>query len=151
MNLYTTVKPVTVLVFHQGLTAFVFQNCVKLMLIKRGGGQGSQPGIRREVGNSLGSPELLANQKGDGMTMGGQKVAAKRDRRKQATPVRRGGVQKKAPQMRGVGAVREIRKCQKSINPLIPKLPFLRLVKQIAVYVASNNMQGFRCITEGFI
>ena len=108
------------------------------MLIKRGGGQGSQPGISREVENSLESPELLANQKGDGMTMGGQKVAAKRDRRKQATPVRRGGVQKKAPQMRGMGAVKEMQKCQKSTNLLIPKLPFLRLVKQIAVYVATG-------------
>ena len=97
------------------------------------------------------SPELLANQKGDGMTMGGQKVAAKRDRRKQATPVMRGGVQKKAPQMRGMGAVKEMQKCRKSTNLLIPKLQFLRLVKQIAVYVASNSMQGFRCITKGFI
>merc|ERR1719474_1843002 len=76
--------------------------------------------------------------------MGGLKVSAKRDRRKQATPVRRGGAQKKAPQMRGMVAVREIRKCRKSTNLLVPKLPFLRLVKQIAVYVASNNMQGFR-------
>ena len=101
--------------------------------------------------NSLESPELLANQKGDGMTMGGQKVAAKRDRRKQATPVRRGGVQKKAPQMRGMGAVREIRKCRKSTNLLIPKLPFLRLVKQMAMNVASNSMKGFRYITNGFI
>ena len=108
------------------------------MLIYRGGGQVSQPGISREVENSLESPELLANQKGDGMTMGGQKVAAKRDTRKQATPVRWGGVQKKAPQMGGMGAVREIRKCRKSTNLLIPKLPFLRLVKQIAVYVATG-------------
>ena len=72
------------LVFHQGLTAFVFQNCVKLMLIKRGGGQGSQLGIRREVENSssfLGSSEFMANQKGEWMTMGGQKGASKRDKR----------------------------------------------------------------------
>merc|ERR1719167_720806 len=60
------------------------------------------------------------------MSMGGQKGAAKRDRRKQATPVRR-GVQKKALQM-----------------SIVPKLPFLRLVKQIAMHVASNSMQGFR-------
>ena len=125
----------TVLASHQGLTAFVFQNCVKLMLIKRGGGQGSQPGIRREVENSsssLESSELLAIQKGDGMTMGGQKGAAKRDRRKQAMPVRRRGV-------------------QKSTNLLIPELRFLKLVKQIAMHVASNSMQGFRYITSGFI
>ena len=85
------------------------------------------------------------------MTMGGQKVAAKRDRRKQATPVRRGGVQKKAPQMRGMVAVKEIRKCRKSTNLFIPKLRFLRLVKQIAMHVGSNIMQGFRYITSGFI
>ena len=124
------------------------------MLIKRGGGQGSQPGIRREVGNSSSSVEsskFLANQKGEGMSMGEQKVAAKRDTRKQATPVRWGGVQKKAPQMGGMGAVREIRKCRKSTNLLIPKLPFLRLVKQMAMNVASNSMKGFRYITNGFI
>ena len=123
----------------------MFQNCVKLMLIKRGGGQGSQHGIRREVGNSsLESPEFSANQNGEGKTMGGQKVAAKRDRRKQATPVRRGSVQKRALQMRGMGAVREIRKFQKSTNLLIPKLPFLKLIKQIAMHVGNNSMQGFR-------
>ena len=71
-----------------------------------------------------------ANQNGEGKTMGGQKVAAKRDRRKQATPVRRGGVLK---------------------NLLVPKLPFLKLVKQIATHVGSNSMQGFRYITKGFI
>ena len=66
------------------------------------------------------------------MTMGGQKGAAKRDRRKQAMPVRRRGV-------------------QKSTNLLIPELRFLKLVKQIAMHVASNSMQGFRYITSGFI
>ena len=155
MNLHTAVKSVTVSVSHLGLTEVVFQNSLKsLLMMKRGGGQGSQAGTRREVENSsasLESSELLANQKGEGTTMGGQKVAAKRDRRKQATPVRRGCVQKKAPQMRGVGAVKEIRKCRKSTNLLIPKLHFLRLVKQIAMYVASNSMQGFRYITSSFI
>ena len=126
---YRQTSHCTVLVSHQGLTEFVFQNCVKSMLIKRGGGQGSQSGIRREVGNSLESSELFANQKGEGMTMGGQKGALKRDRRKQATPVRRGHLH----------------------LHLIPKLPFLKLVKQIAMHVRSNSMQGFRYITKGFI
>ena len=70
-----------------------------------------------------------ANQNGEGKTMGGQKVAAKRDRRKQATPVRRGGVQKLKLKLK----------------------PFLKLVKQIATHVGSNSMQGFRYITKGFI
>ena len=83
--------------------------------------------------------------------MGGQRGATKKDRRKQAKPVRRGCVQKKSPQMRGMGVVEEILKCQKSTNPLIPKLQFLKLVKQIAMHVGSNSMQGFRCITKCFI
>ena len=133
MNLHTAVKSVTVFVSHLGLTEVVFQNSLKsLLMMKCGGGQGSQAGTRREVENSsasLESSELLVNQKGEGTTMGGQKVAAKRDRRKQATPVRRGHLH----------------------LHLIPKLPFLKLVKQIAMHVRSNSMQGFRYITKGFI
>ena len=37
------------------------------------------------------------------------------------------------PSRRGMGALREIRKYQKSTNLLIPKLPFSRLVREVAI------------------
>ena len=43
-----------------------------------------------------------------------------------------------------MGALREIRKYQKSTNLLIPKLPFSRLVREVAIDVASNSMQDLR-------
>ena len=43
-----------------------------------------------------------------------------------------------------MGALREIRKYQKSTDLLIPKLPFSRLVREVAISVASNSMQDLR-------
>ena len=43
--------------------------------------------------------------------------------------------------------MREIRKYQKSTNLLIPKLPFSRLVREVAISVASNSMQDLRSDT----
>ena len=40
--------------------------------------------------------------------------------------------------------MREIRKYQKATNLLIPKLPFSRLVREVAIDVASNSMQDLR-------
>ena len=48
------------------------------------------------------------------------------------------------PSRRGMGALREIRKYQKATNLLIPKLPFSRLVREVAIDVASNSMQDLR-------
>ena len=129
------------------------------MASKRGGGQGSQAGSRREVEESSSSSDssgFLANEEGQGASKGGQSGAKPKTRRKQAAPARRGGgggggrgevpapVQRKPPQRRGMGALREIRKYQKSTNLLIPKLPFSRLVREVAIAVASNAMQDLR-------
>jgi len=45
---------------------------------------------------------------------------------------------------RGMQALREIRKYQKSTSLLIPKLPFSRLVREVALNVAGNSMQDLR-------
>ena len=78
----------------------------------------------------------------------GNREAAQNNRRKQAAPVRREEKQMPAdnrrPSRRGMGALREIRKYQKSTNLLIPKLPFSRLVREVAIDVASNSMQDLR-------
>merc|ERR1719341_769673 len=83
-----------------------------------------------------------------------QKGAENRGRgRKQPAPVRRDENQLPDPTRnrpaqrvgrRGMGALREIRKYQKSTNLLIPKLPFSRLVREVALAVASNSMQDLR-------
>ena len=129
------------------------------MAFKRGGGQGSQAGSRREVEESSSSSDssgFLANEEGQGTSKGGQSGAKPKTQRKQAAPARRGGgggggrgevpapVQRKPPQRRGMGALREIRKYQKSTDLLIPKLPFSRLVREVAIAVASNAMQDLR-------
>ena len=136
------------------------------MSFKRGGGQGSQAGSRREVEESSSSSDssgFLANEEGQGQgtSREGQSGAKPKTRRKQAAPARRGGdwggggggggggevpapVQRKPTQRRGMGALREIRKYQKSTNLLIPKLPFSRLVREVAIAVASNAMQDLR-------
>ena len=129
------------------------------MANKPGGGQGSQAGSRRELEESSSSSDssgFLANEEGQGTSKEGQSGAEPKTQRKQAAPARRGGgggggrgevpapVQRKPPQRRGMGALREIRKYQKSTNLLIPKLPFSRLVREVAIAVASNAMQDLR-------
>ena len=134
------------------------------MSFKRGGGQGSQAGSRRELEESSSSSDssgFLANEEGQGTSKEGQSGAKPKTRRKQPAPARRGGdgggggggggggevpapVQRKPTQRRGMGALREIRKYQKSTNLLIPKLPFSRLVREVAIAVASNAMQDLR-------
>ena len=129
------------------------------MANKPGGGQGSQAGSRRELEESSSSSDssgFLANEEGQGTSKEGQSGAKPKTRRKQAAPARRGGgggggrgevpapVQRKPPQRRGMGALREIRKYQKSTDLLIPKLPFSRLVREVAIAVASNAMQDLR-------
>ena len=80
----------------------------------------------------------------------GNREAAQNNRRKQPAPVRREEKQmptpahNRRPSRRGMGALREIRKYQKSTNLLIPKLPFSRLVREVAIDVASNSMQDLR-------
>ena len=134
------------------------------MSFKRGGGQGSQAGSRREIEESSSSSDssgFLANDEGQGTSKGGQSGAKPKTRRKQAAPAKRGGdgggggggggggevpapVQRKPTKRRGMGALREIRKYQKSTDLLIPKLPFSRLVREVAIAVASNAMQDLR-------
>ena len=141
------------------------------MANKRGGGQGSQAGSRREVEESSSSSDssgFLANEGGQGTSKEsqgtskeGQSGAKPKTRRKQPAPAKRGGdrggggggggggevpapVQRKPTQRRGMGALREIRKYQKSTDLLIPKLPFSRLVREVAIAVASNAMQDLR-------
>ena len=76
---------------------------------------------------------------GEGEEQGNRGGNKKEDRRKQPAPVRN-----RPAGRRGMGALREIRKYQKSTNLLIPKLPFSRLVREVAIDVASNSMQDLR-------
>ena len=80
--------------------------------------------------------------------------AEKKGRRKQVAPVKRRG-ENQAPipapnrpaqrsGRRGMGALREIRKYQKSTDLLISKVPFSRLVREVAITVAPNTMQDLR-------
>ena len=114
---------------------------------------GSQAGSRRgEVEDSSSTSDssgFLANEGGG--EEGGNRGA--RRGRKQPAPVRRDENQLPDPTRnrpaqragrRGMGALREIRKYQKSTNLLIPKLPFSRLVREVALAVASNSMQDLR-------
>ena len=64
------------------------------MVFKRGEGQGSQAGSRREVEESPSSSDssgFLANEEGQGTSKEGQSGAKPKTRRKQAAPARRGG------------------------------------------------------------
>ena len=80
--------------------------------------------------------------------------AEKKGRRKQVAPVKRRGENQPpipAPNRpaqrsgrRGMGALREIRKYQKSTDLLISKVPFSRLVREVAINVAPNTMQDLR-------
>ena len=98
-----------------------------------------------ESSSSSDSSGFLANHVEDER---GNREAAQNNRRKQAAPVRRGEkptpADNRRPSRRGMGALREIRKYQKSTNLLIPKLPFSRLVREVAIDVASNSMQDLR-------
>ena len=147
-----TRHPVTLL-----LTVFIFQS----YNIKESSGEmasrrgGSHAGSRRreddDSSSSSDSSGFLANQEVGEKE--GNRGAEKRDKRKQAVPVKKGENQLPNPARnrpaqragsRGMGALREIRKYQKSTNLLIPKLPFSRLVREVAISVASNGMQDLR-------
>ena len=116
--------------------------------VGRGGGQGSQAGSRREVDNSSSESSdssgfLAGNQEGqeENGRGGGRRKQADPKRRDQAPPASRN----KPTVRRGMQALREIRKYQKSTSLLIPKLPFSRLVREVALNVAGNSMQDLRC------
>ena len=123
------------------------------MASRRGG---SQAGSRRtEDDNSSSTSDssgFLANQ--DGGEDERNRGAEKKGRRKQAAPVKRRGENQPpipAPNRpaqrsgrRGMGALREIRKYQKSTDLLISKVPFSRLVREVAINVAPNTMQDLR-------
>ena len=116
--------------------------------VGRGGGQGSQAGSRREVDNSStdssdSSGFLAGNQEGqqENGGGGGRRKQADPKKRDQAPPASRN----KPTVRRGMQALREIRKYQKSTSLLIPKLPFSRLVREVALNVAGNSMQDLRC------
>jgi len=106
---------------------------------------GSQAGSRRgEVDDSSSTSDssgFLANQ-GEGEEGGNRGAKKKEDRRKQPAPNRNRPAQRAG--RRGMGALREIRKYQKSTDLLIPKLPFSRLVREVCNNVASNSMQDLR-------
>ena len=116
---------------------------------------GSQAGSRRreddDSSSSSDSSGFLANQ-GGGEEEEQNRGAEKKNQRKQAAPLRRGEEKqlptparnRPATQRRGMGALREIRKYQKSTDLLIPKLPFSRLVREVCNNVASNSMQDLR-------
>ena len=111
------------------------------MASRRGGSQaGSRRGEVEDSSSSSDSSGFMANQ-GEGEEQGNRGGNKKEDRRKQPAPVRNrpGGAGR-----RGMGALREIRKYQKSTDLLIPKLPFSRLVREVCVNVASNSMQDLR-------
>ena len=139
------------------MTVFIFQS----YNIKESSGEmasrrgGSHAGSRRreddDSSSSSDSSGFLANQEVGEKE--GNRGAEKRDKRKQAVPVKKGENQLPNPARnrpaqragsRGMGALREIRKYQKSTNLLIPKLPFSRLVREVAISVASNGMQDLR-------
>ena len=116
--------------------------------VGRGGGQGSQAGSRREVDNSSSESSdssgfLAGNQEGqeENGRGGGRRKQADPKKRDQAPPASRN----KPTVRRGMQALREIRKYQKSTSLLIPKLPFSRLVREVALNVAGNSMQDLRC------
>ena len=99
--------------------------------------------------SSSDSSGFLANP-GSGEEEQNRKPLTK-NQRKQAAPVRRGEenrvpapARNRPNQRRGMGALREIRKYQKSTDLLIPKLPFSRLVREVCHNVASANMQDLR-------
>ena len=107
-------------------------------------------GKQREEDDSSSSSDssgFLATERED---QRGNEETEKTNRRKQPAPVKRGEkqiptpVQNRRPSRRGMAAIREMRKYQKSTNLLIPKLPFSRLVKEVAIRVASNSMQDLR-------
>lgn len=66
-----------------------------------------------------------------------------RSRRKQARPKKR-----VAP---GVNALKEIRRYQKETNLLIPKLPFARLVREIAMSISGNMAHDLRFQTTALM
>ena len=114
----------------------------------RSGGPGSQAGSRREVDNSSSESSdssgfLAGNQEGqqENGGGGGRRKQADPKKRDQAPPASRN----KPTVRRGMQALREIRKYQKSTSLLIPKLPFSRLVREVALDVAGNSMQDLRC------
>ena len=117
--------------------------------VGRGGGPGSQAGSRREVDNSStdssDSSGFLAGNQEEGQQEngggGGRRKQAAPKKRDQAPPASR----IKPTVRRGMQALREIRKYQKSTSLLIPKLPFSRLVREVALNVAGNSMQDLRC------
>jgi len=122
--------------------------------VGRGGGQGSQAGSRREVDNSSSESSdssgfLAGNQEGqeENGRGGGRRKQADPKRRDQAPPASRN----KPTVRRGMQALREIRKYQKSTSLLIPKLPFSRLVREVALNVAGNSMQDLRCDALTFL
>ena len=111
---------------------------------------GRLAGKQREEDDSSSSSDssgFLATERED---QRGNEETEKTNRRKQPAPVKRGEkqiptpVQNRRPSRRGMAAIREMRKYQKSTNLLIPKLPFSRLVKEVAIRVASNSMQDLR-------
>ena len=130
------------------------------MSSRHGGRGGSQAGRRREEDDSSSTSDssgFLANQ--EEVEEERNKGGEKKDRRKQAAPVKRG--ENKLPNparnrpaqrssRRGMGALREIRKYQKMSDLLIPKLPFSRLVREVAINVASNSMQDLRSDITSF-
>lgn len=66
-------------------------------------------------------------------------------------PIHRGGVKKSHRYRPGTVALREIRRFQKSTELLIRKLPFQRLVKEIAQKLAAERREAERrqCFTRG--
>ena len=117
---------------------------------------GSHAGSRRreeedDSSSSSDSSGFLARDQG-GAEEGQNRGAEKKNQRKQAAPVKRGEERqmptparnRPAGQRRGMGALREIRKYQKSTDLLIPKLPFSRLVREVCNNVAGNSMQDLR-------
>ena len=116
----------------------------------------NQAGSRRteddDSSSTSDSSGFVGNQ--DGGEDERNRGAEKKGRRKQAAPVKRRGENQPpipAPNRpaqrsgrRGMGALREIRKYQKSTDLLISKVPFSRLVREVAINVAPNTMQDLR-------
>jgi len=95
----------------------------------------SPANVKRNLSHK--AQHLISNKKVTPKKKSNTNIPSKQPRNLQQTP--------SSPKVRrfrpGTVALREIRKYQKSTDLLIPKLPFSRVIKEIALQICSNDMR----------